>query len=174
MKKNSLSSINHYETILKMKNFSFLILISLLFSCADKKLSLGNTIFGKCDCEKTIKTDSVFFATDVELKKDFKHNQIVFKCATIETAIASVSDLDGNNERCENLYGIKCTSNNKEELGLKNDFAYFSDEMQNMDLTAEGTRQLFFEDLQSKEQIYFEFNLNKNREIIAISKLTVE
>ena len=105
-----------------------------------------------------------------------ENNQIVllFNCATIETAIASISDLNGNNERCENIYDIKCISNLKKELNLSPNFSYHSDEMRNMDLTAKGAEDLFFEDIMNNKKNFFEFNVNQEKEIYAISKLNSE
>lgn len=145
-----------------------------LFSCGEEKQDPFTALFKECECEKTLKTDSIFYATNLVLKKETKANLIVFKCAEIETAIASVSDMDGLNERCKNLYDIKCTSNTNQELPLRIDFSYFSEDIQNMKLTKEAAQHHFFEELNSEKIKYYEFNVNAAREITAVTKLTTD
>ena len=152
----------------------FLILTLTIFSCTGKKENSLGEIFKDCECEKTIKSDSIFFAANIQSKRETEQHVLIFNCATIETAIASVSDINGNNERCENLYDIKCISNSNKILKLAKNFTYNSAEMQNMDITSEGAQYLFFEEIKNNNKKYFEFNLNNKREIIAISKLIIK
>lgn len=157
-----------------MRNILIIILLLFLFSCGEQKQNPTTALFKECECEKTIKTDSIFYATNLVLKKETKAHSIVFKCAEIETAIASVSDLHGGNERCKNLYDINCTSNTNQELPLRKDFSYFSEDIQNMKLTKEAAQHHFFDELNSEKIKYYEFNLNTAREITAVTKLTTD
>ncbi len=154
-----------------MKMTIILILTLTIFSCNGKKENSIGEIFKHCECEKTIKSDSIFFATNIQVDKKSEQCILTVNCATIETAIASVSDINGNSEHCENLYDIECISYSKEKLKLTKNFTYHSSEMQNMDITSEGAQDLFFEELKNSNQKYFELNLNNKREVITISKL---
>ena len=158
-----------------MRFFIFFVILSSLLNCnQNKKEGQQNLTFEKCECEKSIKTDSSFYATNIRVKNDTENKFLKLKCASIEIAIASVSDENGNNEHCENLYDIKCISNQNYNFKLANKFAYSSDEMKNMDITAENGQKLFFEDIKSTKNAYFEMKSNKKREIIAVSKLTIK
>jgi len=117
-------------------------------------------------CEKTIKTDTIVFATDVRLKEEAKNMILTFRCASILTGTASVSDVNGNNEHCEAMYDVQCVSSVDTGLQLSKDFKYFTDQLQ--------LQQLFFEDLKSKEDHYFELRLDKDRKINSITRLHIK
>ncbi|WP_131724354.1 hypothetical protein [Chryseobacterium indologenes] len=154
-----------------MKIITSAVLILMLSACnkeQNRNHTLNNDNFFRqepCACEKAIKTDTIISATDIRLKKEAKNITLVFRCASIVTGTASVSDVHGNNEHCEALYDVQCVSSVDARLQLSGDFKYFTDQLR--------LQQLFFEDLKSNAEYYFEFRLDKDRKINSISRLPI-
>jgi hypothetical protein len=143
----------------------------MLFSCHKKQTdgnqnTLNNNFQEACTCEEAMKTDSVIFATHVRLEKKANQNILVFRCASVVTGTASVSNINGNDAYCEAIYDIQCTSSAGKSLELSSGFKYFTDEMK--------SQSLFFEDLKSHGNNYFEFELGRDRKISSISKLNIK
>jgi len=155
-----------------MKIITSAILVLMLSACNKEKNGNhrihNNNPFRKepCDCEKTVKTDTIIFAAEVRLKEEAKNTMLAFRCASILTGTASVSDVNGNNEHCEAMYDVQCVSSVDITLPLSGDFKYFTDQLQ--------LQQLFFEDLKSKEDHYFELRLDNDRKINSITKLNIK
>lgn len=154
-----------------MKIITSAILVLMLSACNKEKngnhrIHTDNPFRKEpCTCETTIKTDTIVFATDVRLKEEAKKPMLIFRCASILIGTASVSDVNGNNEHCEAMYDVQCVSSADTALPLSGDFKYFTDQLQ--------LQQLFFEDLKSKEDHYFELRLDKDRKINSISRLNI-
>lgn len=147
--------LNRCFTSLSMKTI-LLFIIALVFSSC--------TTDG-CACDKMSKNDSIIYATDIQIEKEKNKMILMFHCATIVTGIASMSDLNGNNEHCENMYDVQCVSYKNTPLQLSENFKYFTDIMQPQDI--------FFKELQNKENSYFELTLDSERKITSISKLNI-
>lgn len=146
----------------------------LLVSCkeANNNNTNGKVLAEPCACEARQDSDTVFFATKVQLQEVGGKKVIRYNCATIATAIASVNDEAGM-ERCENIYDLECIASVKDSLVLSDSFTYFAEEMRAMDFNATGAQQLFFEALKGKQTPYFEFTV-VNKELKAISKLNMQ
>lgn len=156
-----------------MKTTIFIFFTLIIFSCGNKNASTNNrTDDGSCSCEKTSKIDSPFYATNVQLILAENINSLQLNCVTIALAIASVTDLEGN-EYCENLYHIECISNAVKEMKLSNKFTYSSVETQNIDITKESGQTLFFKEIEKKDKSYFEFRVDHEGEIATIKKLEI-
>lgn len=131
----------------------------------------NNTQTGKhnqqesCRCERTIKTDSIIFATNVTIKEEPNRRLLLFHCAAIETGIASVSDENGENEHEKAIYDIRCISPTAHGIELSSDFKYFTDTMQ--------SQADFFNALKGGKKQFFEFTLEK-RKVQSILKLDIE
>ncbi|RYE00196.1 MAG: hypothetical protein EOP54_01320 [Sphingobacteriales bacterium] len=125
-----------------------------------------------CTCEARPDSDTVFFATKVQLQEMGDKKIIHYNCAAIAIAIASVNDETGM-ERCENIYELECVGTVKDSLILSDSFTYFAEELAAMDLTREGAQNLFYEALKSKPTPYFEFTVG-NKELRAISKIKMQ
>lgn len=119
-----------------------------------------------CDCEKTSSRDTIIFATDVHVKKETNRNLLIFRCASVLTGTASVSDINGNNEHCEAMYDVQCVSSVDTSLPLSESFQYFTDHLQ--------VQNLFFEDVKEKKEDYFELTLGPDRKIISVSRLNIK
>lgn len=156
-----------------MKTVFIIPFILLLLACTENRPTANNRATSKsCACDSLQYNDAVFFATDIQLQQLTDKTMISYSCADIATAIASVSDVEGN-EHCENLYELQCVSSTKNSLMLSDSFIYFSEEMAAMDLTGAGSQNLFFEALKSKPVAYFEFTV-VNKEIRAITKIKMQ
>lgn len=105
-----------------------------------------------------------------QIHKEHHQNSINFNCATVEKAIASMIDLNGNNEYCKNIYDIKCKSSKNENLILSNEFTYYPDEIMNREMNNADSQKLFYRELHTDNQFY-KFELNSKREIIRITKI---
>ncbi len=148
MKKPANNNVIYHHIPLKLVIYSITAL--LLFACNNPKTPDKN-----CSCEKTITADSVLFATNVRLTTEAGRRVVHFNCATIETAIASVSDAESNNEQCTNLYDLKCVSSQEHRLDLSDDFTYFT--------TKTIPQHRFFETLENDKNSFFEFTLEKQK-----------
>lgn len=128
-----------------------------LFSCnnSGKRQDSHNRKEDTCHCEATFGTDRIIFATNIRLKKDGNRTVMLFNCATIQTAIASVSDVHGMNEREKFIYDLDCVSVKERSQELSNDFKYFTEAMQS---PAE-----FFEALKGGEKLFFELTLEEQK-----------
>ncbi len=142
----------------------------LLLSCKESDNTKNKQVLsGSCTCEERQDTDTVFFATKVQVQEVNGQKLIHYNCAAIAVGTASVSD-EGGAEHCENLYELECVSNKKGSLALSDSFSYFTEETMVMKMSSAGARDLFFETLKRKQTEYFEFTV-VNRELKAISKL---
>lgn len=118
-----------------------------------------------CACEKTIKSDSVLFATNVTIKQEPNRRVLLFHCADIDLGIASVSDENGENEHEKAIYDIRCISSTTHSIALSDDFKYFTDIMQ--------SRADFLNVLKDGKKHFFEFTL-EGRKVKTILKLAIE
>lgn len=144
-----------------------------LFSCKEGSNTTNKQVLaGHCTCEERKHTDTVFFATKVQLQEVNGQKVVHYHCADIAIGIASVSDEDGA-EHCENLYELECVSPVKGSLVLSDSFTYFLEEMDAMKLSSAGAQNLFFEALTIKKAGYFKFTV-VNKELKAISKINIQ
>lgn len=145
--------------------------IMFLISCEKKSDDKGNEgaqnpFVKPCECEKTLKNDSIttFYATNL-VNSDHK---ISLNCSEVEVAIAEMLSKDGN-PYCENLYNLKCISNTKHSFPLTSDFYYSSEAPTDSLLDqSEGEAALNIQ-LQKKKQALYEISLNEKREINQIT-----
>jgi hypothetical protein len=147
-----------------------LLIVILLFSACNKNESKGMNISSYaqkevCTCEKIDHDETIVYATGIHIKKEAENHILKFRCASVLIGTASVDDINGNNEHCEAMYSIQCVSSVNQELQLSPSFKYFTDKLQSQDL--------FFKDLKSKEDNYFEFRLAPDKSIISISRLNI-
>lgn len=151
---------------------STIILALLLSACNSKESKAINKLqkdndpqTETCTCEKINNDETVVYATNIHVKKDSPNNTLEFRCASVLEGTASVSDINGNDERCAAMYSIECVSSVNKELELSPDFKYFTDQLQLQDM--------FFEDLKNKDDDYFEFRLSPDKKIISISRINM-
>lgn len=149
-----------------MKKIYLLLITVFIFSCKENKENAFYNADNKCECEKTLETDSIFYASNVEIDTNLSKDQIKFNCQLIDVAIASVTDNEGN-EKCTNMYDLKCSSNEWHRLTLAEDFNYTSDDAEyNV-----NSKISFIENLQRENGQTFKFYLNSKRELKSASRI---
>ncbi len=133
-----------------------------LFACGsgDNTHIANNQRKEPCHCEKTFGTDSIVFATNVQLKNEVDGKVLRFHCSSIERGIASIS-----NENEQYIYDINCVSTVEHSLELSKDFKYFTEAMQ--------SQEDFFKVLKGGEKLFFEFTL-EDRKIRSVLKLNID
>lgn len=118
-----------------------------------------------CACENSDKEESVVYTTKTYIK-GVQNNVLEFRCISVLKGTASVSDTSGNNEQCITMYSIQCVSSANKSLPLSEKFEYFTDKLQ--------PQAVFFEDIKSKENYYFELSLDPEKKITSISRLKMD
>lgn len=147
-----------------MKIFLLSVLLVCFINCS--KNDPGST---DCMCVSVQNSDSIIVAAKVYFSE--KNSQIEYHCAEIETAIASVTNEDGE-EICEDLIDIRCTSNNSFALQLADKFKYWDDDLKKRILTDNERKEYFLSKIKNGgNDLLFEFELNDKKEIISINKL---
>ena len=149
-----------------MKKIYLLLVTVLTLSCKENKKSAFSNSDNKCDCEKTVETDSMFYASNVEIDSSLSRNQIKFNCQLIEVGTASVTDSNGN-ARCRNMYGLKCSSEKFHQLTFAENFTYTSGETEN----STNSKNSFIDDLKRYDIQIFKFYLNSKRELKSASRI---
>ncbi|APT23253.1 hypothetical protein B0A78_13945 [Flavobacterium columnare NBRC 100251 = ATCC 23463] len=161
-----------------MKRIKVIILgIMLLFSllsCDNRKIKSSLGLSKYCNCENEIKPDTVFYATKIQLNKRENKNILKFNCANLSIGIASVEDENREGEYCANLYDIECVTDYSKEYILAEKFTYYSSASKHLDATSKDAQNLFFSEIKNIQNLYFEFKMNNNKEIISINKLDIE
>lgn len=141
-------------------------MMTTLFACNGSKTQPGhNNQQETCLCEKTIKSDSVVYATNVTIKNEHNRSLLLFHCADIDLGTASVSDENGENEHENAIYDIRCVTSTTHSIELSNDFKYFTDIMQ--------SQADFVNVLKDGKKHFFEFSLAEMK-VKSILKLDIE
>lgn len=153
-----------------MKKTYLFAVISLALSCKEHKGTADYNTDNSCECERTIKTDSILYASNITIENNSGMSQITFNCAEIDVAIASVSDESGGNEVCTNLYDVRCSSKKNHQISLASNFTYFTDQKENQ----QDPKKLFFDDLREKKIQYFKFYLNRQRKLQSASQIILD
>ena len=140
-----------------MKSTMLLIIVYAFFSCSHsaKLEDTHNAKDHNCDCEKTVGIDRVLFATNIRLKNEENRKVLLFNCATIHTAIASISDADGKNEREKFIYELDCISAIEQSQELSDDFKYYTESMQ--------SSEDFFQSLNEGKKFFYELTFEKQK-----------
>ncbi|MCL9806565.1 hypothetical protein NAT51_13600 [Flavobacterium amniphilum] len=139
----------------------FLLPVLLLISCNDSKISKSPD---SCDCEETIDNDSIFFASDVTIETNADQQILTFNCASVKNDVLTY-------KRPPALNDVKCTSAQNHELKLSPDYDYACNEMRYMEITADGAKLMFYDELKDNPENYYLFKVNKKRIVTSIYKL---
>lgn len=151
--------------------FNVILILLSIISCKEGTSNkITNTFSKPCECEKSIAKDSTFYATNIQEKPAGNFKNLSFNCTSVEMTVAEIIDVNGIRQ-CENRCNFKCASTSKSVFPLEKNFYYFKAEIREMDITPENAQKLFFQDIKDKKKGYYEFRLNKKREIQSIYKL---
>lgn len=148
-----------------MKVSISLFIFILFFSCKKEHDGISD-----CLCIEKEDTDSIIMITNPVF--EIKDNQgfVNYNCAEVEIATASVTDSAGN-EICKNLVDVKCISNKTYNLKMANKLNYISAKFTKINTDNESDRRFLINDLERNTKQVFQFNINKKREITAITKV---
>ena len=119
----------------------------------------------ECLCINSHNTDSIISAVNLK----FEEGKLSYNCASIETAMASITNLDGN-EVCENINDLICKSNTRFSRPNSKNVKYFNDD-DIIILKSEEDKNVLKIDFKNPKN-FFEITLNKKQEINSITKKT--
>ncbi|MBF6655233.1 hypothetical protein [Flavobacterium columnare] len=146
-----------------MKKIYILLLFMITLSCKQKNDSKQEV----CKCDSNLFSRYSLFITNVVVIDTLDNYELTYNCASVNFNIKSIFNSKENNES----FNTDCISEEVNKLRLTKDFSYSTEEMKYMEITVEGARLDFFEEVKNNKKAMFMVRLNEKKEIDLIEKI---
>lgn len=101
-----------------------------------------------CKCNSSLFSRYSLFITNVVAIDTLDNYEVTYNCVSVDFNIKSIF----NSKESKESHSVDCISDEVKKLKLTKDFSYSTEVMKYMELTAEGARLDFFEEVKNNKK----------------------